>query len=173
MSINSTWLSNNSIKTNRLRLRIIQSSDASFLIQLWTNEQVRKHLGGPITKNKAKQRAVEYVDKKGYFVVIEQSSGRTIGLCLLDKYRTGDIEVSYEFLPDVWGKGFGKETIIEVIKWGFENMGIDQIISVTQAANTKSRKLLESIGMVAKDEFIEFNEPQIMYVINFSSFKWA
>lgn len=171
MSISSTWLTNDSIKTARLKLRTLQSSDALFLIQLWTNEQVRKHLGGPINKDKAEQKAVEYIDKKGYFVVVEKGSGKTIGICSLDKYRTGDIEVSFEFLPEAWGEGFGKETITEVIKWGFENMAIDHIIAVTQITNTRSRKLLESIGMVAKDEFIEFNEPQIMYLIKASSFK--
>ena len=171
MSINSTWLSNDGIETNHLKLCSIQFSDAPFLIQLWTNEQVRKHLGGPITKDRAEQKAVEYIDKKGYFVVIQKSSGKTIGICSLDKYRTGDIEVSFEFLPEAWGKGFAKESIVEAIKWGFESMDINQIIAVTQATNTNSINLLKSIGMIRKDEFIEFNEPQIMYFINSSRFK--
>lgn len=156
---------NQSLKTNRLELRRINPTDSSFLIKLWTNEDVRKHLGGPISMEKAAQRAVEYIDKKGYFVVIEKTSGKAIGLCSLDTYRTGDIEVSYQFLPEFWGKGYGRETIIAVINWGFAHMKIDHIIAVTQKENTKSRKLLERIGMQIKEEFIEFNEPQIMYSI--------
>ena len=160
---NNHWLPNEIIVTDRLGLRVIKSLDVPFLIRLWTDEKVRKHLGGILTIEKAEQRANEYIDKKGYFCVIERDNGKVIGLCSLDKYRTGDIEVSYQFLPEEWGKGFGREAIVAVIQWGFKNMGINHIIAVTQKTNIKSRKLLEDIGMSVIDEFMEFNEPQVMY----------
>lgn len=153
------------ITTQRLELRPIEETDKSFLTRLWTDPQVRKHLGGSIGEEKAEQRAKEYINKEGYFVITNSESGEVLGLCSLDKYRTGEIEVSYELFPEAWGQGYGQETVKAVIEWGFKNMNLDHIIAVTQTANQKSRKLLESIGMVKIAEFIEFNEPQTMYSV--------
>ena len=159
-------MSETNLVTQRLKLRTIKASDVPSLARLWTNEEVRRHLGGPLTQIKAEQLANEYIDKQGYFCVVEEASRKILGLCSLNKYRTGDMEVSYQFFPEEWGKGFGREAISAVIQWGFENMDIDHIIAVTQKANTKSRKLLENIGMSVVDEFMEFNESQLMYSIN-------
>src|SRR4051812_3279492 len=107
----SHWLIPKSVVTTRLKLRGVEASDAPSLIRLWTDEQVRKHLGGAISQEKAKQRASEYIGKKGCFCITDRESGIVLGLCSLDKYRTGDIEVSYQFLPETWGKRYGTEAI--------------------------------------------------------------
>ena len=156
----------NEIITPRLIIRNIQPNDVSSLIRLWTNKQVRKYLGGPIEQVKAEKRANNYVGKEGYFCITDLHGAEILGLCSIDKYRTGEIEVSYELLPKAWGKGFGREAVLAMVKWGFENMNIDHIIAVTQTQNHKSRKLLESIGMLAIDEFVEYNESQTKYTIN-------
>jgi hypothetical protein len=80
------WLSSTGIKTTRLKFRTIKPSDAPSLIRLWTDEQVRKYLGGAISQAKAEQRAREYVGKKGYFCVTERDSGTILGFCLLDTF---------------------------------------------------------------------------------------
>ena len=154
------------IITPRLIIRNIQPNDVSSLIRLWTNKQVRKYLGGPIEQVKAEKRANNYVGKEGHFCITDLHGAEILGLCSIDKYRTGEIEVSYELLPKAWGKGFGREAVLAMVKWGFENMNIDHIIAVTQTQNHKSRKLLESIGMLAIDEFVEYNESQTKYTIN-------
>ncbi len=170
MEINS-WSSNIHLNTERLELRSIQQSDSAFLIQLWTNEKVREHLGGPLTEQKANQRVTEYIDKKCYFIVIEQTSKNLIGLVSLDTYRTGEIEVSYQFLPKFWGKGFGREAITEVLNWGFKNIAVDHIVAVTQASNIQSRRVLEKLGMTIRSTFEEFNETQFKYSITIADVK--
>ena len=158
-------ISEEKIITTRLKLRSVETTDENFLIKLWTDKKVRKYLGGSIEENKARQKVKNYVGKKGYFIVTDLRGGRLLGLCSLDKYRTGEIEISYELLPEAWNKGFGQDATLAVIEWGFKNMNIDHIIAVTQRANIASRKMLESIGMLTVDEFMEFGEPQIKYSI--------
>lgn len=92
-----------------------------------------------------------------------------MGACSISQYRTGDMEVSYEFFPEFWGQGYGREAIKAVIELGFEKMGLHKIIGVTQETNSRSRKLLESLGMIIVDKFIEFDEPQVMYLLERSS----
>lgn len=157
------------INTKRMVLRPVETADESVLIKLWMDKDVRKYLGGTISRTKAVQRVKEYTGKEGFFCVTERESGKIIGLCSLDKYRTGDIEVSYQFFPEYWGKGFAGEAIKYVIAWGFKNMDLDHIIAVTQKKNVRSRNLLKKLGMIEVDEFIEFSEPQVMYSINNSA----
>lgn len=156
-------LSDSILITERLKLRQVENSDISTLINLFVNKQTRKHLGGPIEEKKAKKQAMSYIGKKGFFCVTIQPDKKVIGLITLDKYRTGDIEVSYQFFPESWGNGYGSEAIEAVIKWGFTYMNLDHIIAVTQESNMRSRKLLESLGMTAVDKFDEHNEKQVMY----------
>lgn len=154
------------IATQRLKFRAINYPDVKILIDLFKHEAVRKHLGGPLEEEVAKQKAEQLVGKHGYFLLTIKENDQVIGLCYLDKYKTGELEVSYELFPQFWGQGFGKEAVAAIIQWGFENMNVDHIIAVTQKTNEKSRKLLDSIGMVVKDEFEEYNEPQVMYSIS-------
>lgn len=157
---------NKTILTKRLKIRSVEKGDVPILIALMMDSEVRKHLGGPIEPESAKKKAVDYINKDGFFCIVKLDDSNIIGLCSLDKYRKGDIEVSYQFFPEYWGNGFGREAIEAIINLGFLNMKINTIIAVTQESNIKSRRLLESIGMTIIDKFVEFNEKQVMYKIN-------
>lgn len=157
------------ILTDRLLLRPITFSDVAILTKLFSHEEVRKYLGGALSSEAAEKKAQDLVGKNGYFLVIVQNNKKVVGAYSISKYRTGDMEVSYEFFPDFWGQGYGKEAVQAVIKLGFEKMGLQKIIGVTQETNIRSRKLLESFGMVVVDKFIEFSETQVMYAIERTS----
>ncbi|MFI9320061.1 hypothetical protein ACIGXI_09815 [Kitasatospora aureofaciens] len=38
-----------------------------------------------------------------------------------------------------------------------------QLIAVTQAANTRSRRLLERLGLLATEHFVEYGRSQVLY----------
>jgi hypothetical protein len=40
------------------------------------------------------------------------------------------------------------------------------VVAVTQEANDRSRRLLESVGMSLVDSFVEFDAPQVMYLVD-------
>jgi RimJ/RimL family protein N-acetyltransferase len=153
------------ILTKRLRLAPVQLEDIPALVRLWTSEQVRKHLGGALSSQQAQEKAQGYIGKENYFAVSERTSNAVLGMCCLDTYHTGEIEVSYALLPEAWGKGFGQEAVSALVEWGFSHLGVERIIAVTQSANTNSRRLLEAIGMTAREEFEEHGEWQTLYEI--------
>ncbi len=154
------------IHTSHLWLRPVTTTDISILVRLWTNAEVRRYLGGPIEQAAASQRVAHHIDRPGSFCVTHRASGEVLGLCSLGRYRTGDIEVSYQFLPEHWGHGFAREAIAAVIAWGFTYLDVGRIVAVTQTANMRSRRLLEVIGLFTIDTFREHGELQAMYAIN-------
>ncbi|MDC8002966.1 GNAT family protein [Aureisphaera galaxeae] len=56
-------------------------------------------------------------------------------------------EIHYHLLPDYWGKGYATEAVMELLRWGFEDMKLHRIEAGVATANTASIKLLERVGM--------------------------
>src|SRR5215472_8859457 len=84
------------LATARLELRMVADDDASFLVRLWTDPEVRRYLGGT---RQVRQAARHRVAARGLFMV---TTGRSrLGTVRLHPYaRTGETEVSYSFLPE-------------------------------------------------------------------------
>jgi RimJ/RimL family protein N-acetyltransferase len=60
---------------------------------------------------------------------------------------TCDIEVGYRLLPDAWGHGFATEGATELVRYGFEDLGIEKIIGVTHLDNRASQRVLMKAGL--------------------------
>lgn len=87
--------------------------------KLYTNVDVRKYLGGIIPETHTLNKFLETLDQANanhsfyfYWVVTLKEDEQFIGLVSLEKHRDGlHMEVSYEFLPHSWGKGYAEEVI--------------------------------------------------------------
>jgi RimJ/RimL family protein N-acetyltransferase len=77
-------------------------------------------------------------------------------------------EVSYSFLPEHWGHGYAREAVTAVVDWALADSvaASPAVIAITQQANVRSRRLLESIGMSLVESFVEFDAPQVMYSVD-------
>ena len=96
------------------------------------------------------------------FVVERRDTEESIGLVLLHAGH-GGTEISYQFLPSSWSRGFAVEAVGRVVDYAFVSLGIDELLAVTQTANERSRRLLERLGLTATEQFEEFGEPQTLY----------
>ncbi|MEV4658167.1 GNAT family N-acetyltransferase [Micromonospora sp. NPDC049301] len=151
-------------RTERLVLRDIGSSDLPVLERMWRDPVMRRYLGGPVSDEVAAERRMG--DHTGGLMVT-RSSGEIVGWCHLGRYRTGDLELSYVFLPESWGRGYAREACAAAIALAFDQFSHDvRLIAVTQEANLRSVRLLEALGMVRVDAFEEFDARQVMYAID-------
>jgi len=58
------------------------------------------------------------------------------------------VEIGWRLLPAHWRQGFATEGARAVLRVGFEQLGLDEIVSFTSVLNTPSRSVMERIGMV-------------------------
>ena len=58
-------------------------------------------------------------------------------------YDTGYYEISYEFLPEFWGKGYAFEIMTAFLALCRQCNGQKRIYAETQTENIRSRRLLE------------------------------
>ncbi len=55
-------------------------------------------------------------------------------------------EIGYELARDCWGQGLAREAIREVLRFGFERMGLNRIEIRTSTANVRSLRLAARLG---------------------------
>ena len=154
------------LATERLHLRAVRADDGDFLVGLWTDERVREFLGGALTPLAAARKADDLVADETHFLTETTVEGISVGLCALSRRATGDLEVSYEVDPVVWGLGYGREAVAALVEWAFVALDAGHVVAVTQVANRRSQRLLESVGMRALATVREHGQGQIIYRID-------
>jgi len=163
------------IKTKRCTIKRFAKEHVGFLTTLVTDIKVRQYLGGIPSKQHIEKRVDRYLSnsKDDFWVVQEDGTGEFIGLISMNKMSIfRKAEISYEFLPNWWGKGYAIETIVEVIKHIFKKTKYKKLIAITQTKNEKSKKILESIGMQLVKKKIMFDEEQSIYHLKSNHFTY-
>lgn len=64
-------------------------------------------------------------------------------------------EIGYVFHPDHQGKGFATEATRQMLRLGFEEMGLHRIAGRCSARNTASAKLMTRLGMRQEAHFVD------------------
>ena len=57
------------------------------------------------------------------------------------------VEIGWRLAAEHWGKGYATEGARAVLAFGFDVIGLEEIVSFTVPANTRSRRVMEKIGM--------------------------
>jgi ribosomal-protein-alanine N-acetyltransferase len=147
------------LETERLKLRLIQSSDLISIHQLHSLPETDEFNTLGIPQNMEETRTIiepwivenQQKEIKNYTFAIEQiANNQFIGLIGLklwnSKQRRG--EVWYKLHSDYWGKGFGTETLSSLLDFGFNELNLHRIQAGCAVNNGGSIKVLEKVGMI-------------------------
>lgn len=130
--------------------------------RLWTDPEVRRHLGGPVTEQVVRIRQRRVVGAPGVYAVVRTSDEALLGLVTVEPAaREGETEVSYQFLPEHWGHGYAREAVAAVVEATL--LDTPTVVALTQEANQRSRRLLEAVGMTHASSFVEYDAHQVLY----------
>ena len=64
-----------------------------------------------------------------------------------EAHFTPAVEVGWRLARAAWGEGYATEAAKASLAFGFEEIGLDQIVSFASAENMRSRAVMERIGM--------------------------
>ncbi|MEU7701256.1 GNAT family N-acetyltransferase [Streptomyces sp. NPDC015492] len=148
--------------TERLLLRPVRTADVPAVTRLWTDPEVRRHLGGPVTEQVVRIRQRRVVAAPGVHAVVRSADDLLLGLVTVEPAaRDGETEVSYQFLPEHWGHGYAREAVGAVVEATLRDT--PSVVALTQEANVRSRRLLEAVGMTHVASFVEHDAYQVLY----------
>ena len=143
------------LKTERLTLRKVASSDDNEIFALRSNKNVNKYLDRQPSKSidDAKtfiQTINKNIHKNNsiYWAITLNDTDKLIGtICLFD-FSDDNLkaEIGYELLPEFQGKGIMQEATSKVIDFGIQRIGLNLIIAYTHFENQSSTRLLEKFN---------------------------
>ncbi|MEC0666389.1 MULTISPECIES: GNAT family N-acetyltransferase [Priestia] len=156
-------------ETERCLINTIEAPDYTDVKNLYGNDEVRKFLGGIRSDNSIKEVFADMLNSGNdsfYWVVREKHTDNFIGLVSLDPHHEKvHLELSYQFLPKWWGKGYATEVVQLLINYALNELKLSKVIAETQTANKSSCKLLERIGMNLEQTITRFGAEQAIYSI--------
>jgi ribosomal-protein-alanine N-acetyltransferase len=140
------------LATARLLLRQPLALDAPQLFELRSHPEVNKYLDRPAPVSM--DDVHRFIDKINtgiakkewlYWVIVLQDTDQLIGtVCLWNlSQEKNSAEIGYELLPNYRGKGFMREAVTPVLRFGFDTMQLSTIEAWTRADNEASVSLLK------------------------------
>jgi RimJ/RimL family protein N-acetyltransferase len=152
--------------TARLDLRPYTDDDLDLVRALGTDEDVVRYLyWGVQTEDeirtalaKKKERRVLVAEKEGLnLVAVLRETGEPVGDVTLfwvsQVHRCG--EVGFVLRPEFQGRGLATEMAAEMLRVGFEDVGLRRIIGRLDARNSASAAVLERLGMRREAHLVE------------------
>ncbi len=154
------------LETERLTLRLIQPSDVASLIDLWTDPEVTRYMGGPREWEKLEGIFEEELRNPSELTynlwpVIEKTSGELVGDCgLLDKEIEDEIEIElvYVFVRSAWGNGYATEIALALREFAMGELKLNRLVSLIDPENTASKRVAEKVGMHLEKDVIRPGE---------------
>jgi RimJ/RimL family protein N-acetyltransferase len=155
------------LRTDRLILRRWQDSDLEPWAAMNADPEVREHLGDLLTREQSDASVARFqveFDQRGYgwWAVEVQATGEFIGFAGLDRVDDGmpftGVEIGWRLARSAWGQGYATEAALAVLAFGFETLGLPEILAVTTATNFRSMAVMHRIGMT-RDPADDFDDP--------------
>lgn len=154
------------IETDRLTLRRYRDTDYDDLLKLQSNPDVTRFLlYEPKTPEQVKESLADRLadvpmDTDGQALtvaVILRETGQHVGEVSLFVQNAGHRggELGFVFHPEFHGRGFAAEASIELLRLGFQELGMHRIIGRLDATNTSSANLLQRLGMRHEATFVK------------------
>jgi ribosomal-protein-alanine N-acetyltransferase len=159
-----------SLQTGRLLLRRWRESDRLPFQAMNADPRVMEFFPAPLSPNESDalvDRAQAHFDRHGFGpfaaeLLENHSFVGFIGLSIPNFYApfTPAVEVGWRLAVYCWGRGLATEGARAVVRYGFEELGLDGLVSFTVPGNVRSRRVMEKIGMT-HDPCDDFGHPRL------------
>ena len=146
------------LRTPRLDLRPYESSDLDHLRAMYAREDVNRYL---YTEPMGEDALLASLEKKvgrrewtgegtGFNLLgVLRETGDVVGDVALwlvsEEHRTG--EVGFVLKPEFSGRGYATEMAAEMLRVGFDELGLHRVVGRLDARNEASARVLERLGM--------------------------
>ena len=145
------------IETKRLILRQWREEDYEPFARLNADPKVMEYFPSVLTKNESDTLASTLkalISKRGwgFWVIEEKETGLFVGALGLHKPTENlpflpCVEIGWRLAHEHWGKRYATEAGEEVLRYAFEVLEIEEVVSFTAVVNKRSSALMERLGM--------------------------
>lgn len=158
------------IETERLILRRFKPEDTEAMVEINANPKVMEFFPTTMSREASLahlQRASDHWDANGFgLLALElRENNQMIGFTglTIPPYivpASPCVEIGWRLAPEAWGKGLAFEAAQACLKWGFEGLELQEIVSFTFEGNKRSSGLMERLGM-RHNKADDFDHPML------------
>jgi RimJ/RimL family protein N-acetyltransferase len=156
------------LRTERLLLRPWRDDDLEPFASLNADPRVMRHFPSVLTRAESdalaeRIRAGLERDGLGLLAAETRDEARFIGFVGLARPKLSMpfspcVEIGWRLAAEHWNQGYATEAARECVRWAFEDLGLDELVSFTAADNAASRRVMEKLGM-RRDAGEDFDHP--------------
>ena len=158
------------LHTERLLLRHWRDADREPFARMNADPAVMEHFPALLTRAES-DAAVGWIEAgfadRGYglWAAELRATGEFIGFIGLSvptfhAHFTPCVEIGWRLAPDYWGQGYATEAARASLKFGFETLRLDEIVSLTVPDNVRSRRVMERLEMT-RSPADDFDHPKV------------
>ena len=158
------------ITTSRLVLREWRNSDCEAFAALNADPRVREFFPSVLDRAEsdasvARIRAHFAEYGFGFWAIEAPGVAEFVGMCGMAHARfeapfTPCVEIGWRLAHEYWGHGYAPEAARAALDYGFTTLGLHEIVAFAVVENTKSRRVMEKIGMTY-DPVDDFDHPAL------------
>ncbi len=158
------------LRSERLRLRRFRPDDRAPFSALNADPAVMRHFPSALTREQSDALAARidaHFDAHGFglFAVEPLADARFSGFVGLSvpafaAHFTPCVEIGWRLATSAQGRGYATEGARAVLTFGFEQLGLREIVSFTVPENRASRRVMEKLGL-ERDPAEDFDHPSL------------
>ena len=145
------------MQTQRLILREWTDDDLEPFAALNADPNVMEFLPALLTREQSDEMAARirtHFQERGFglWAVEVRGGAKFIGFVGLtvprfEAHFTPCVEVGWRLAAEHWGQGYAPEAARAALEYGFRELKLTEIVSITVPHNLKSRRVMEKIGL--------------------------
>ncbi|HEU5401131.1 MAG TPA: GNAT family N-acetyltransferase [Terriglobales bacterium] len=159
------------IETERLVLRRLVPEDFDAVRRIHSDPEVMAIYGGPFTEQGTRefiQRNLDRYAKDGvsFYAMTVRGTGDLIGcggIIMQETDQGIEPEIGYQVRRDQQGHGYATEMALGCMKYAFEVLKADHIISLIRPDNVPSRRVAQKNGLAVDREFLWREQLHLVY----------
>lgn len=144
------------LETKRLVLRALRMEDADFIFKEWGDPMVTHYMTDEeplksLDEAEEKLKPLQTPEKMPNFMwwgIESKADRQLIGTCGYFRWdkQHHRAEIGYDLCPDYWGQRLMPEALQALIRFGFEQMGLNRVEATTHTENLRSQRVLARLG---------------------------
>ncbi|WP_193367769.1 GNAT family N-acetyltransferase [Pelagibius marinus] len=158
------------LTTERLILRPWRDGDLAPFAALNADPEVMEHFPAPLSRAESdaavgRMRAALAAQGHGWWAAEAPGVAPFIGVIALavpnfEAHFTPCVEVGWRLAKEFWGRGYATEGAREALRFGFEELGLGEVVSLTTTTNARSQAVMGRLGMT-RDPADDFDHPKV------------
>lgn len=158
------------IRTPRLLLRGWREEDLEPFLAMSNDARVMEFFPAFLARQECEamvQRITAHHQQHGFGYWAVEIPGVTafagfIGLAVprFDAHFTPCVEIGWRLMAEVWGCGYATEGARAALEFGFQRVGLEEIVSMTAVINVRSQRVMEKLGM-SRSPADDFDHPLV------------